>query len=85
MCYSFRNGDPKPWQNILLGFSARTVAGISLLPVAVVKTRYEVIFIFYFGLIRLRLNFFRPKTAHHIDYSGGASSGNFGRSGGILV
>lgn len=39
--FIFRNSEPKAWQNILLGFSARTVAGISLLPVTVVKTRYE--------------------------------------------
>eukprot|EP00794_Sanderia_malayensis_P009185 gene9185-10159_t len=37
----FKNSEPKAWQNMVLGFSARTVAGISLLPVAVVKTRYE--------------------------------------------
>lgn len=31
-------------ESVLLGASARTIAGITLLPVTVVKTRYEVCF-----------------------------------------
>ena len=38
--YSSR--EPSAIQNVLLGFSARSAAGISLLPITVVKTRYEV-------------------------------------------
>ena len=34
--------EPTAVQNVLLGFSARSAAGVSLLPITVVKTRYEV-------------------------------------------
>ncbi|XP_065065775.1 mitochondrial glycine transporter-like [Rhopilema esculentum] len=37
----FVSTEPKAWQNVLLGFTARSVAGVSLLPITVVKTRYE--------------------------------------------
>lgn len=33
--------EPKPHQSILLGVTARTFAGITMLPVTVIKTRYE--------------------------------------------
>ena len=37
-----RNADPHPLESVAVGVAARTVAGISLLPVTVVKVRLEV-------------------------------------------
>lgn len=38
---TFLSEEPKPHQSILLGLTARTFAGITMLPVTVIKTRYE--------------------------------------------
>lgn len=37
----FSEKEPKAWQTVLLGATARTISGIATLPVTVVKTRYE--------------------------------------------
>ncbi|KAJ8251677.1 hypothetical protein GJAV_G00223920 [Gymnothorax javanicus] len=37
----FLDRAPKAWEAVLLGAGARTVAGVCMLPVTVVKTRYE--------------------------------------------
>jgi len=39
--FLFVSREPTAVQNVLLGFSARSAAGVSLLPITVVKTRYE--------------------------------------------
>ncbi|EDO45549.1 predicted protein [Nematostella vectensis] len=38
---SFVSEDPSPLQSIVLGATARTIAGVCMMPVTVVKTRYE--------------------------------------------
>ena len=42
LLYICRSSDPHPLESVAMGVSARTVAGISMLPFTVVKTRYEV-------------------------------------------
>lgn len=36
------NGHPKPLQSMGIGIAARTVSGICLIPITVIKTRVEV-------------------------------------------
>lgn len=38
----FRSADPHPLESVAMGVCARTVSGISMLPVTVVKARFEV-------------------------------------------
>lgn len=39
---TFSDGDPGPLAAITLGMVARTITGITMIPITVIKTRYEV-------------------------------------------
>ena len=63
------NNDPSPLESMLVGASARTVSGISMLPFTVIKTRFESGLFKYNGVVSALVTIYRLEGAKGL-YSG---------------
>ncbi|CAH1795315.1 unnamed protein product [Owenia fusiformis] len=63
------SADPPPWESILIGAGARTVAGVTMLPITVVKTRFESGQFKYNGVLPALYNIYKLEGARGL-YSG---------------